>query len=111
MTSVLAATTGLYRDRDLFIHDGSKLRRFRVSAPLQAVFFVMLLGLVAWASYATAQLISRPRAVTLTLPAATEARARMIEQRQALIEAALAGQKIEPQLIAAAANDIRLASN
>ena len=41
MTQVLAVTTGLFRDRDLFVHDGSKLRRFRVSAPLQAVFFVI----------------------------------------------------------------------
>src|SRR3954471_8270634 len=103
MTLALAATTGLFRDRDLFIHDGSKLRRFHASAPLQAVFFVLLLGLVAWAGYATARLIVRPDAV-LTLPAATEARARMIEQRQALIEAALAGQRIEPQLAAAAAD-------
>src|SRR5437763_17193371 len=104
MTQVLAVTTGLFRDRDLFVHDGSKLRRFRLSAPLQAVFFVAMLGLVAWASYATARLIARPRliAATATLPAATEARARMTEQRQALIEAALAGQKISPTLIAAA---------
>ena len=60
MTQVLAATTGLFRDRDLFVHDGAKLRRFRVSAPVQAVLFVILLGLVAWASYATARLITRP---------------------------------------------------
>ena len=105
MTQVLAATTALFRDRDLFVHDGSRLRRFRISAPLQAVFFVVLLGLVAWASYATARLVDRPHfaAQTMTLPAATEARARMIEQRQALIEAALAGQRIDPELIAAAA--------
>jgi murein DD-endopeptidase MepM/ murein hydrolase activator NlpD len=104
MTQVLAATTGLFRDRDLFVHDGSKLRRFRISAPLQAVLFLMLLGLVAWASYATARLIARPHnaSVTMSLPAATEARARMIEQRQALIEAALAGQKIDPVMLAAA---------
>jgi murein DD-endopeptidase MepM/ murein hydrolase activator NlpD len=109
MTQVLAATSGLFRDRDLFIHDGSKLRRLRVSAPVQAVLFVLLLGLVTWASYATARLITRPHAIT-SLPAATEARARMIEQRQALIEAALAGQKIDPQLIAAAAGG-RLATD
>src|SRR5881394_3045598 len=95
MTQVLAVTTGLFRDRDLFVHDGFKLRRFRVSAPLQAVFFLITLGLVAWASYATARLVTGPHA-------ATEARARMIEQRQALIEAALAGQKISPEQIAAA---------
>ena len=111
MTQMLAITNGLFRDRDLFVHDGSKLRRFRISAPLQAVFFVVLLGLVAWASYATARLMMRPHPATVvTLPAATEARARMIEQRQALIEAALAGQKIDPQLIAAAASSGRLAA-
>jgi len=103
MTQVLAATTGLFRDRDLFIHDGTKLRRFRVSAPLQAVLFLMLLALVAWASYATARLIARPRAVAqVSLPAATEMRARVLEQRQSLIEAALAGQKIDPAVLAAA---------
>ena len=47
MTQVLAATSFVFRDRDLFIHDGSKLRRFRVSAPVQAVLFVILLALVA----------------------------------------------------------------
>jgi murein DD-endopeptidase MepM/ murein hydrolase activator NlpD len=104
MTQVLAATTGLFRDRDLFIHDGSKLRRFRVSAPLQAVLFVLLLGLVAWASYATSQLLTRPHSTSLSLPAATEARARIIEKRQALIEAALAGQKITAEQIAAASS-------
>ena len=112
MTQVLAATSGLFRDRDLFIHDGSKLRRFRISAPLQAVFFVVMLGLVAWASYATARLLSPPHAVqAASLPAATEARARMIEQRQALIEAALAGDKIDAAAIAAAANEGRLTAN
>jgi murein DD-endopeptidase MepM/ murein hydrolase activator NlpD len=102
MTAVLAATT-LFRDRDLFVHDGSRLRRFRVSAPVQAVLFVVILTLVAWASFATAQLFTRhsPGGFA-SLPAATEARARQIEQRQALIEAALSGQKIDPQLIAAA---------
>src|SRR5690348_1910104 len=113
MTQVLAATTGLFRDRDLFVHDGSKLRRFRISAPVQAVLFLVLLGLVTWASYATARLITRPRLApqSISLPAATEARARMIEQRQALIEAALAGQKIDPQVIAAAVNGGRLAAD
>ena len=113
MTQVLAATTGLFRDRDLFVHDGSKLRRFRISAPVQAVLFLTVLALVAWASYATTRLLARPRilSATTSLPAATEARARMIEQRQTLIEAALAGQKIDPQLIAAAAQGGRLGND
>ena len=113
MTQVLAVTTGLFRDRDLFVHDGSKLRRFRISAPLQAVIFLVVLGLVAWASYATARLMTRPHvaATVASLPAATEARARQIEQRQALIEAALSGQKIDPQQVAAAAASGRFAAD
>ncbi len=111
MTQILATTTGLFRDRDFFIHDGTKLRRFRISAPLQAVFFVALIALVGWASYATGQLLARPYATNaITLPAATEARAQMIERRQAIIEAALAGQKIDPALVAAAASG-KLASD
>ncbi len=101
MTQVLAGTTALFRDRDLFIHDGKKLRRFRISAPVQAFLFVVLLGLVAWASFATARLIDSPAALAST--ASTEARARLLEQRQALIEAALTGQKIDPAMIQAAA--------
>lgn len=109
MTQVLAATTALFRDRDLFVHDGSKLRRFRISAPVQAVLFVILLGLVAWASYATARLVTRPHSVSLS--AATEARARMIEQRQALIEAALTGEKIDATQVAAAVSSGRIATD
>jgi murein DD-endopeptidase MepM/ murein hydrolase activator NlpD len=106
MTQVLAGTTALFRDRDLFIHDGKKLRRFRISAPIQAVLFVILLGLVGWASYATARLITRPHTI---VAAGTEARARLLEQRQSLIEAALAGQKIDPAMVEAAATSGRLA--
>ena len=106
MNQVLAGTTALFRDRDLFIHDGAKLRRFRISAPVQAVLFVILLGLVGWASYATARLITRPR---MALAAGTEARTRLLEQRQALIEKALAGQKIDPSMVEAAASSGRIA--
>src|SRR6185437_1428136 len=104
MTQVLAGTTALFRDRDLFIHDGTKLRRFRISAPFQAVLFVV----VAWASFATARLITRPR---MGVSAATEARARLLEQRQALIEAALTGGKIDPAMVQAAATTGRLAKD
>jgi len=108
MTQVLAGTTALFRDRDFFIHDGKKLRRFRISAPLQAALFVVLLGLVAWASFATARLITRPR---VGVSASTEMRARLLEQRQALIEAALTGQKIDASMIQAAATSGRLAKD
>jgi len=107
MTQVLAATGALFRDRDFFIHDGSKLRRFRISAPVQAVFFLVLMGLVAWASYATARMMSptAPVAQTLSsddysaqvaqLAAETERRVQAVEQRQIALAAALQGQDID----------------
>lgn len=112
MTQILATTTGIFRARDLFIHDGSKLRRFRVSAPLQAVFFMALFAIVGWAGYATTRLITTTTsaAPTLSLSAATEARARLIEQRQSLIESALAGQKINPAMLAGAVEGARAAA-
>src|SRR3954452_20552628 len=109
MTQVLAATSILFRDRDLFIHDGSKLRRFRVSAPVQAFLFVIMLALVAWASYATARLISAPAAPlqqavatgdysdqVAKLSAETERRVQLIEQRQLALAAALEGENVDP---------------
>jgi murein DD-endopeptidase MepM/ murein hydrolase activator NlpD len=106
----LLSATAFFRDRDLFIHDGSKLRRLRLSASVQAVFFLILMMLVAWASYATARLVTRPAGIA-SLTTGVEARARQIEQRQALIEAALSGQKIDPELVAAAAGGGRLAKD
>jgi murein DD-endopeptidase MepM/ murein hydrolase activator NlpD len=108
MTQVLAGTTALFRDRDLFVHDGTKLRRFRISAPVQGALFVILLGLVGWASFATVQLMTRPRA---GLTGAAEARARLLEQRQSLIEAALTGEKMDPAMVQAAATSGRLAKD
>ena len=104
MAQALAATPRLsfFRDRDLFIHDGTKLRRLRLSAPVQAFLFLVLMVLVAWSGYAAARMIaSGPQALSLSDP--TEARARKIEQRQALIEAILTGQQVDEAAIAAAA--------
>ena len=104
MAQVLAATPTLsfFRDRDLFVHDGTQLRRFRLSAPVQAFFFLVLMALVGWSGYAAARMVvSGPQA--LSLGDATEARARKIEQRQALIEAILTGQNIDEAAVAAAA--------
>ena len=109
MAQVFTATA-FFRDRDLFIHDGSKLRRLRLSASVQTVFFLILMMLVAWASYATARLITRPAGIS-TLASSVEARARQIEQRQALIEAALSGDRVDSALLAQAAAGGRVADN
>ena len=108
MTQVMAATGALFRDRDLFVHDGSKLRRFRISAPVQAVFFLVLMGLVAWSSYATARFASNAPVIPAAaasadqysarvaqLAAETDRRVQAIEQRQLALAAALQGEDID----------------
>ena len=107
MTQLLAGTTAVFRDRDLFIHDGAKLRRFRISASVQAAFFAALVGLLCFAGYATARLVARP---ATGFTASADARTQLLEQRQALIEAALAGQKIDPSMIQAAASSGRVSN-
>ncbi len=101
MAHVLAATSAVFRDRDLFVHDGTKLRRFRISAPVQFSLVAALLLMLIWASFATAQLMERAR----SSGAATDVRARLLERRQALIEAALAGKRIDPAMVEAAKSD------
>jgi murein DD-endopeptidase MepM/ murein hydrolase activator NlpD len=81
---------------------------------VQAFLFLVLMVLVGWSGYAAARLIttSAPQVPqVLSLSDATEARARKIEQRQALIEAMLSGQKVDPRLIAAAAQSGSVAAN
>ena len=58
MTNLLTATSGLFKDRDFFVHDGTRLRRFRISGSLQIVGFVALMALVAWSSYALARFLT-----------------------------------------------------
>lgn len=108
MAHVLAGTTGLFRDRDFFIHDGKKLRRFRISAAVQIVFLALFLTLVAWAGYATTRLVTRPHstvtaamsdgeysAKVAALAAETERRVQAVEQRQLALAAALADEDID----------------
>src|SRR5215207_5745873 len=102
MAQALAATLPFFRDRDLFVHDGTKLRRFRLSAPVQTFFFLVLMLLVGWSGYAAARLIV-PGTQIASASDAFEARARKIEQRQALIEAIVTGQRIDEAAIVAAA--------
>ncbi len=109
MTS-LQTTTGLFRSRDFFVHDGSHLRRIRLSTPVQALFAMLLAVLVGWSAFATARMIGgSPVTVTAgsgdlaSLAAATELRARQIEQRQALLAAMLAGEEIDPSILPATA--------
>jgi murein DD-endopeptidase MepM/ murein hydrolase activator NlpD len=111
MAYALTAPNGLLRSRDLFLHDGARLRRIRLSAPVQAAFLVALLMLVGWCAYATAQLAARQPALAPVAASGNqlEERARLIEQRQAVIEAMLVGEQVDPALLSAAAKSAALA--
>ena len=108
MTSLLTASNGLFRKRDLFFHDGSHLRRFSLTAPMQAAMAFLLLLAVGWSGYATARFFTGTSGAAssdmASLAAATELRAQRIEQRQQLLAAMLAGQDINPAAFAEGKN-------
>lgn len=102
----LLAAAALFRDRDFFIHDGSHLRRFRISAFAQLVLSVVALALVAWAGFVTARLLTYQPTTAIAskgaysaevarLAAETERRVQQIEQRQLALAAALADEDID----------------
>ncbi len=108
MTNLLAAPSALFRDRDLFVHDGTKLRRLRVSWRAQALFAMALGLLVAFSSFSVVRFLS-PAAPTATisevpvemirLAAATEQRVIEIELRQQVLAAMLAGEEVDPAVL------------
>ena len=104
------ATAKLFQTRDLFVHDGSHLRRLRLSAPVQMSLFIIMVVLLTWSAYSAFRLFlvpthqaAAPAAVSsdiARLAAATEARVQQIEQRQKVLAAMIAGQKVDPEVIA-----------
>ena len=107
MGNILAAPGELFRDRDLFVHDGTKLRRMRLSWRAQALFAMFIGVLVAFSTFSIVRFLS-PQTVVVTsqipaemvrLAAATEQRVNEIEQRQQLLAAMLAGEEIDPAVL------------
>jgi murein DD-endopeptidase MepM/ murein hydrolase activator NlpD len=109
MTRILAASSALFRDRELFVHDGTKLRRLRLPWRAQALFAMFVGVLVAFSTYSLVSFLAPAHTHTITsnipvemarLAAATEQRVNEIEQRQQLLAAMLAGEdKIDPAVL------------
>jgi murein DD-endopeptidase MepM/ murein hydrolase activator NlpD len=111
MTQAIAATK-IFQTRDLFVHDGNHLRRLRLSAPVQMAMLVAMALLLTWSAYSAIRLFVAPAHLPQTaapaavsseiarLAAATEARVQQIEERQKIIAAMIAGQKVDPEVIA-----------
>ena len=108
MTAILATSGALFRDRELFVHDGTKLRRMRLSWRAQALFAMVIGLLVAFSSYSVVRFLTPApaQAVSTSVPAAmarlaaaTEQRVIEIEHRQQLLAAMLAGEEIDPAVL------------
>jgi murein DD-endopeptidase MepM/ murein hydrolase activator NlpD len=95
----------------LFVHDGSHLRRLRLSAPVQLAMLALMAVLFAWSAYSAIRLSITPSVPVAAAPAAvssdiarlaaaTEARVHQIEERQKILAAMIAGQKVDPEIIA-----------
>ena len=104
MAQPLAATSAMFCDRDLFFHDGSKLRRIRLSRQFQAMLFVVLMALVGWSAFATARMLAPAGTDFAALEEATELRAKQIEQRQQILAAILAGEHVDADVVAASSD-------
>ena len=105
MTKLLAAN-GLFRDREFFIHDGARLRRFHISSTVQICVVALLMALIAWSGYSAARLAASAQPVVAAegpgyaakiklLAAETDRRVKAIEVRQAALAAALAEEDID----------------
>jgi murein DD-endopeptidase MepM/ murein hydrolase activator NlpD len=97
MTNFSEAKGGLIRNRDFFLHDGQHLRRVRLTVAMQAVIAALFVAIIAWSSFATARMLTAPSGASAdmaSLAAATELRARQIEQRQEMLAAMLAGKDV-----------------
>jgi murein DD-endopeptidase MepM/ murein hydrolase activator NlpD len=101
MISLGNAKGSVIRNRDIFVHDGQHLRRVRLTVGLQMAVAALILALIGWSSFATAQLMAAPVPAGAGAPAdlqalavATELRARQIEQRQELLAAMLSGKEV-----------------
>jgi len=109
MAQLLALPRALFSDREFFIHDGRRLRRFRLSAPVQALFFVVSLVLIGWSGFSAGKMLTAgerivPSATSYSvdiaqLAAETERRVQLIEQRQLALAAALEDEDIDPEAL------------
>ena len=108
MTSLSTASGALFRDRDLFVHDGRQLRRLRLSGNLQMLLAIALGLLVAFSTFSLVRFLSPTAAPTVVaavshdmarLAAMTEQKIRILEQRQQLLASMLAGHDVDPAIL------------
>jgi murein DD-endopeptidase MepM/ murein hydrolase activator NlpD len=107
MTTLSTALSALFRDRDLFVHDGSQLRRLRLSGNVQLLAALAVGLLIAFSAFSLVRFLA-PSATPVVAAASddmarlaslTEQKIRIIEQRQQLLASMLAGQDVDPAIL------------
>jgi murein DD-endopeptidase MepM/ murein hydrolase activator NlpD len=88
-----------FSDREFFFHDGRRLRRFRLSAPVQALFVIVSALLIGWSAFSAVQHVAPGskalaaidpfKAQLAQLTAETDRKVKLIEERQLALAAAL----------------------
>jgi len=110
----LRALRDVFKPRDVFLHDGTNLRRFRIGARVQMAAVIVAFLLVVWSGFATVRAVAamngdvaqmqsrvaRMEADLATVRSAAQQRAALIERRQAFLAAVMSGDADARQLAA-----------
>jgi murein DD-endopeptidase MepM/ murein hydrolase activator NlpD len=106
----------LFKPRDIFFHDGKNLRRFSIGTSMQLAAVLAAFILLAWSAFATVRIATAANSVegdvvqmerqvaslqanVASIRRQAEARAALLEQRQAFLSALLSGE--DPSRLAA----------
>jgi murein DD-endopeptidase MepM/ murein hydrolase activator NlpD len=110
----LRALRDVFKPRDIFLHDGTNLRRFRLGARLQMAAVIAAFLLVVWSAVATVSAVAamngdvarmQRRVAQMesdlqTVRNAAQQRAALLERRQAFLAAVMSGDADARQLAA-----------
>lgn len=105
---------GMFKSRDIFLHDGRSLRRFTIGARVQMAAAFAAVALLAWSAFATFQALSamngdvvdmqrrvaRMQADVAQMRAQTQQHAALLERRQAFLARMLSGEAEADELVA-----------
>ena len=102
----------LFKSRDIFLHDGKSLRRFRVTPGLQLFVVLSAVTLLFWSIFATAQLavagtpanpaeVARMQREVLAMQADVKAIKAVAQQRYSVTEAEIRRLGLQPERVAA----------
>ena len=105
---------GMFKSRDIFLHDGKSLRRFTIGARVQMAAAFAAVALLAWSAFATFQAlsamngdvvdmqrrVSQMQADVAQMRAQTQQHAALLERRQAFLAQMLSGDAEADELAA-----------